>query len=205
MGSGTGILSKLFLMNGNKVYGIEPNIHMRRAAERIFNKYSRFRSIRGSAESTKLKTNSIDLITAAQSFHWFNQEKARKEFMRILKPEGYLVIIWNNRKKKATKFLKSYETLLLTYGTDYKKVCNLKLDFDNFFGINEFKKIFFDNYQFFNFSGLKGRLLSLSYVPLKDHKAYDNMITDLKKIFKESNSNGIVKLEYETEVYYGHL
>ncbi len=192
-------------MNGNKVYGIKPNIYMRRTAEKVLIKYSNFKNIGGSAESTKLKTNCIDLITAGQSFHWFNQEKARKEFMRILKPAGYVVIIANIRKRKSTKFLKAYETLLLTYGTDYNKFSNLKLDFNNFYGINKFKKIFFDNYQFFNFSGLKGRLLSSSYIPLKDHETFDNMIIGLKKIFKENHSNGIVKLEYETEVYYGHL
>ena len=209
IGSGTGILSELFLKNGNLVFGVEPNIDMRNAAELNLNRYQNFHSIDGSAERTNMEDNSINIITVGQAFHWFDHVKARKEFKKILKPEGYVVIIWNNRKRSGSQFLEAYEDLLLTYGTDYRKISNIQIDFEKFYGIGKdsdgYIREVFDNYQFLDYLGLKRRLLSTSYAPLDDHPNYNNMITELEKIFKENNQKGLVKFDYETEVYYGRL
>ena len=122
IGSGTGILTKIFLDNGNHVYGVEPNNDMRKAAENLLRDYKNFSSVKGSAEATGLEENSINLIIAGQAFHWFDVEKAKKEFKRILKPNGHVVLIWNNRGKAGAEFNLSYENFMLKYGTDYKSV-----------------------------------------------------------------------------------
>ena len=209
IGSGTGILSELFLKNENLVFGIEPNIDMRNAAELFLKKYQKFHSIDGSAECTNMEENSINIITVGQAFHWFDQITARKEFKRILKPEGFVVIIWNNRKRSGSPFLEAYEDLLVTYGTDYRKISDLQIDFEKFYGIGKNSerhlREVFENYQLLNYPGLKGRLLSTSYAPLNDHPNYNNMIMELEKIFNENNQNGLVRFEYETEVYCGKL
>ena len=154
IGSGTGILSELFLKEGNLVYGVEPNIDMRKAGENFLSKYSKFVSIEGSAELTTLKSKSIDIITAGQAFHWFNLEKTRSEFIRILKPDNWVILIWNRRKTETNIFLKDYEKFLLMYGTDYKAIEKSKLDFDKFFGTNhKYEKVIFDNYQIFDYDG----------------------------------------------------
>ena len=206
VGSGTGILSEIFLKNGNKVYGIEPNTEMRLAAERLLEKYPNFVSIDGSAEETGLKKNSIDIIIAGQAFHWFDQEKAKREFLRVLKPTGYVTLIWNRRKKSGTRFLVDYENVLLTYGIEYKKISNIKPKFDEFFGSETaFKRVVFENYQELNYSSLEGRLLSSSYAPLKDHPNHEPMVKSLKDIYQQNQKNDMVILEYDTEVYYGQL
>ncbi len=209
IGSGTGILSELFLKNGNLVYGIEPNVEMRNAAELFLKNYPYFHSIEGSAEATNVAEDSIDVITVGQAFHWFDHIRARKEFRRILKPEGFVVIIWNYRKRSGSTFLEAYEDLLLTYGTDYRKVSNIQIDFEEFYGSEGdsqgYKREVFVNHQFLDYPGLKGRLLSSSYTPLDDHPNFNNMITELEKIFNDYNQNGVVTFEYETEVYYGQL
>ncbi|MFX1323052.1 MAG: class I SAM-dependent methyltransferase [Promethearchaeota archaeon] len=202
IGSGTGILSKLFLKNGNKVYGIEPNHDMRKAAERLISKYDNFISINGSAEKTGLKEKTIDLITAGQAFHWFDIEKTKREFKKIINPNGYIVLIWNNRKKLGDSFSNDYENLVLKYGTDYKEVRKNEKKVDEFYKYH--KKIFY-NYQDLDYDGFKGRLLSTSYIPLEDNPRFFNMLKDLKKIFLKYQKNGIVRLEYNTEVYYGRL
>ncbi|MFX1326660.1 MAG: class I SAM-dependent methyltransferase [Promethearchaeota archaeon] len=209
IGSGTGILSELFLKEGSKVYGIEPNRDMRSAAEILLRKYSQFISIDGSAETTTLEPNIIDIITAGQAFHWFDLEKAKIEFLRILKPKGWVILIWNRRKKHNNKFLEEYELLLLKYGTDYKAIEKKKLDYDKFFGedkskISYSKEIFY-NVQIFDFEGLKGRLLSTSYIPLDEHSNYEKMILDLKRLFNKYEINGYIQFEYDTEVFYGQL
>jgi ubiquinone/menaquinone biosynthesis C-methylase UbiE len=120
--SGTGIFTKLLLEHGNRVYGVEPNAEMRRAGEEFLAAYPNFTSVTGTAEATTLSSYSVDFVTAAQSGHWFDRQKSRQEFARILKPEGWAVLVWNERKTDSTPFLRDYEDLLLRYGTDYNEV-----------------------------------------------------------------------------------
>ena len=182
---------------------------MRIAAEKLLSNYSKFISIDGSAESTNLELNCVDIVTAGQAFHWFKLEKARLEFIRILKPEGWVVLIWNRRKKHTNEFLKEYEKFLLKYGTDYKAIEKSKLEFDKFFGGNKsnknYEKINFDNYQIFDYNGLEGRLLSTSYIPLDDNPKYNNMLLDLKRLFERFQKDGLIRFEYDTEIIYGQL
>ncbi len=84
--------------------------------------YPRLVSVAGTAEETTLRSASVDFVTAAQAAHWFDLPRARAEFVRILKPGGWCVLIWNERRTASTPFLRDYEQLLLTYGTDYKEV-----------------------------------------------------------------------------------
>ena len=162
VGSGTGILSELFLKHGNRVFGVEPNREMREAGERILADYSKFKSVEGSAESTSLPDRSVDFITAAQAFHWFDRERTCTEFARILKPGGWVILLWNERRTDSTPFLRDYEDLLLAYGTDYQEVRheNVYENIAAFFAPQPFKLQFFENKQVFDYEGLKGRLVS---------------------------------------------
>jgi SAM-dependent methyltransferase len=202
VGSGTGILSELFLKNGNKVFGVEPNTEMRRAAEKNFEIYPDFISISSSAENTSLMSNSIDLITVGQAFHWFDTDKTRLEFKDILKSDGYIALIWNNRRKTGRGFSSQYEHLIAKYGTDYKQVRKNEGNINEFF---QYKKKVFSNYQDLDFEGLRGRLLSASYIPLEENPTYKEMISELAKIFKDNEQNGKIRIEYDTEIYYGKL
>jgi len=120
--SGTGIWTRMLLENGNPVYGVEPNAEMRQAGERLLASFPNFTSVAGKAEATTLAGSSVDFVTAAQAAHWFDRESSRQEFARILRPGGWLVLLWNERVTDATTFLRAYEQLLLTYGTDYELV-----------------------------------------------------------------------------------
>lgn len=186
IGSGTCISSELFLKRGNPVTGVEPNKEMREAAERLLKDYPRFRSVSGTAEATTLESQSVDFIVAGQAFHWFNRETARREFMRILKPNGWVVLIWNDRKTEATPFLSAYERLLKAYATDYDKVDHKQIDAQvvrTFFEPGPVSLEVFPNQQQFDFEGLKGRLESSSYSPEPEHPNYSLMINGLKSIF----------------------
>jgi SAM-dependent methyltransferase len=122
VGSGTGLLSKVFLEHGNRVIGVEPNEEMRSAGDEFLAGSTKFSSVNGSSESTTLADASVDFVTAGQAFHWFEPTATRKEFCRILKPSGWVVIVWNDRRVSETAFGRSYEELLVRYGTDYKRV-----------------------------------------------------------------------------------
>jgi SAM-dependent methyltransferase len=203
---GTGIFTRLLVENGNRVFGVEPNAEMRRVGEQVLKGYSRFTSIAGTAEATTLLDHSVDVVTAAQAAHWFDHEKARREFVRILKPDGWCVLLWNDRRTDSTEFLCQYEQLLRTYGTDYEDVRQqgMTLAIEGFFG-KSFRRREFEYKQTFDYEGLEGRLLSSSYVPQKDHPSFDPMLGELRRIFSEHQANGRVSLDYDTCVYCARL
>jgi ubiquinone/menaquinone biosynthesis C-methylase UbiE len=207
VGSGTGILSELFLRHGNTVYAVEPNREMRAAAERLLKDYANFTSIDGKAEATTLPSDSMDFVTAGQAFHWFDQEKARKEFVRILKLEGWVLLLWNERRLDSTPFLRAYEELFLKYGTDYERVRheNVYENIASFFAPGGFREATFENYQRVDFDGLEGRTLSASYTPEPGHPHYDQMLEELSSIFANEQKDGKVTIEYDTRLYYGQL
>ena len=207
IGSGTGILSELFLKEGNSVVAIEPNAAMRRTAEGLLKKFGKFRSVDATAEATTLENESVDFVAAAQAFHWFDRDKAKREFARILKPEGWVVLIWNERRLDSTAFLRAYEDLLLRYGTDYEKVRheNVTGEIGAFFAPETFVMQTLENAQYFDFESLKGRLLSSSYAPGQDQPNFTAMLRELEEIFNANQEDGIVSFEYDTKLYYGHL
>jgi ubiquinone/menaquinone biosynthesis C-methylase UbiE len=208
IGSGTGILTKLFLDNGNRVQGVEPNREMREAGERLLVDCAGFASIATTAESTTLPDHSVDFVTAGQAFHWFNREKARAEFTRILKPGGWVVLVWNDRRINSTPFLEAYEKLLLTYTLDYREVSHRLITDEviaSFFRPGEFKLKIFDHTRMQDFEGWKGGLLSASYTPQEGHSNYAPMLDELRSLFQAYQVNGMVPAEWDTKMYYGQL
>src|SRR5438876_11309524 len=111
--SGTGIFTRMLLENRCRVFGVEPNVEMRHAAEEFMAGHARFKSLNGTAESTTLPNHSVDIITASQAAHWFDPSKERQEFVRILKPGGWTVLMWKDRGIHACRFSREYAWLLL--------------------------------------------------------------------------------------------
>lgn len=208
VGSGTGLLAKLFLENGNRVYGIEPNAEMRAAGEESLSEYKNFTSIDGSAEATTLGDASADFVTAGQAFHWFEPKAARREFFRILNPGDWVVIIWNDRRMEETQFGCDYENLLVRFGNDYMRVKDAYPDAGhvrNFFGERSFASRDLPNEQRFDWDGLCGRLRSSSYAPTEGHPNYSPMMAELRRLFDATSESGFVRMEYFTRIYFGQL
>src|ERR1039458_3144866 len=211
--SGTGAFTRLLLENGNSVFAVEPNPEMRAMGMHQLESLeslqsdARLVSVAGTAEETTMRSASVDFVTAAQAAHWFDLPRARAEFARILKPEGWCVLIWNERRTATTPFLRDYEQLLLTYGTDYKEVRHERTTsmIHEFFAPALCEERVFDLRQQFDFEGVAGRLLSSSYAPLEGHPSHAPMMQELQRIFRAHASDGKVEFEYNTRVYYGHL
>jgi SAM-dependent methyltransferase len=206
IGSGTGFLSELFLKNGNRVYGIEPNEAMRRAGEEYLASYDGFSSIEGSAEATTLDDSSIDFVTAGQSFHWFEPDSARREFVRILKSGGWMVIAWNDRRMDEAPFTRAYENLLDRFGIDYKQVKDSYPEADRItYFLSTFSQRDLPNFQIFDWDSLRGRLRSSSFTPTEGHANYAPMMDELRKLFDAYQQDGQVRMDYFTRIYFGHL
>ncbi len=208
VGCGTGLVAEIFLQNGNRVIGIEPNREMRIAGEQYLSAYQQFTMIDGSAESTPLTQASVDLVVAGQAFHWFQPAETRAEFARILKPGGWAVLLWHHRDTQSTPFLQAYEEFVQRYSVDYEQVAHQYVaSYDalqRFFAPNEMRLIQQHNDQRLDFDGLRGRLLSSSYIA-KSGERFDAMMQALPPLFSEHAVDGHVVLEYDTNIYYGHL
>jgi len=205
--SGTGIWTKMLLANGNPVYGVEPNVDMRHAGECLLGACPKFTSIDGKAEATTLAGASVDFVTAAQAAHWFDRGRAREEFSRILKSDGWLVLLWNERAVDSTPFLRDYEQLLLAYGTDYEDVRHERTTdaVNAFYDPAPYQERVFPMRQEFDYVGVEGRLLSSSYVPGPGHAKHEPMLHDLRRIFEQHAPDGRVAFTYKTRVYFGQL
>ncbi|CAN5782607.1 class I SAM-dependent methyltransferase [soil metagenome] len=203
IGSGTGLSAKPFMENGNTVYGVEPNAAMREAAEKFLGDFDNFRSTDGTSTATTLGDNSCDLVIAAQAFHWFEPEATREEFRRIVKPGGSVALIWNERQTSSTEFLRKYENLLLKYGRDYAAVRHEHVNeamLAGFFQV-EFRRQRFANKQVFDFEGMRGRLLSSSYMPDEQDPAYGPMEKELRSLFTKHAESGRIQVFYDTNIF----
>jgi SAM-dependent methyltransferase len=208
VGSGTGISSDMLLRNGNEVYAVEPNAEMRSAAERLLVANPRFHSVNGTAAATGLPDASVELVAAFQAFHWFDADAARLEFARILKPHGWVTLVWNDRRTGSTPFLEAYERLLLRHGTDYQRVRHTNVSAERlaaFFAPAGYREHVLANEQTFDLAGVRGRLMSSSYAPAQGEPGFEPMMAELEAIFHEHQAGGQVKFIYDTRVYFGRL
>ena len=207
IGSGTGISAEMFLNNNNKVYAVEPNKDMREAADKMLGHHAGYVSVDGTAEHTTIPVASIDLIIAAQAFHWFDREAFKKECKRIGRDGAHCLLIWNERKVESP-FEIAYEDLLMRYAPDYTTVDHRNIRKDNiseFFAPNEMTSRVFFNEQLFGFEGIKGRLLSSSYAPNVGHPDYEPMIAHLIKLYAEHEQNGRVRFTYDCNLFLGRI
>lgn len=207
IGAGTGLSAKLFLKHKHPVLAVEPNAAMRNAGQELLIDQP-IQFYNGTAEATQLPAASVDTIVAAQAFHWFNTQTARKEFQRILRPNGQVILIWNDRIVRGDDFSEAYEEALRYFAIDYAQVDHKQITdtaFDAFWGTGNWQTFAIPNVQELTFEGLLGRVLSSSYMPKEDHPDFSFMQHVLKKIFLRYQNNGSVAMRYDTRVFYGSL
>jgi ubiquinone/menaquinone biosynthesis C-methylase UbiE len=203
IGSGTGLLSKMFLENGNMVYGIEPNDEMRALGEKFLSGWKNFVSVNGTAERTGLKDRSVDLVTAGQALHWFDRDECRKEFVRIL-TTGNVLIVYNERNKEKKGAMQEYEKITGKHSRR-TEVPDIDDDFLSKFFKVSYKKFSVPNEQSLDFEGLLGRAESASYLPSQGQEGFGAMKHDLQSLFDTHQKNGKIKLEYSTVMFLGQI
>lgn len=208
IGAGTGISSRQFLARGHRVIAVEPNAGMRAAARRDLGIREKFTVIDGAAEATGLSDASIDLVSAAQAFHWFDAAAVRQEWSRILRPRGRVAIYWNTRRHAGSAFLDGYEALQSEYCIDYAKIRARHPDDGQmlaWFGAGLSGHARFPTIQKLDFENLRGRLLSSSSAPLPDHPGHVPMLAALNALFEANKEDGKVEIIYDTRIFLGSI
>jgi SAM-dependent methyltransferase len=209
IGAGPGNLTRLFLDHGNRVFAVEPNRPMREAGKRLLSSYPNFASVAGSAECTLLADASVDLVVAGQAFHWFDADRCKLEFQRILRSPRWVALVWNQRRVAAGPFLAGYEQIAQRYRTDRSSadqpVAASDVVLRAFFALSGYRKVVVSNAQQFDLEALTGRLLSASHSPEPGHPTYAAMAAELRGLFDAYQLDGKVTMEYDTELYFGRI
>lgn len=207
IGAGTGKLSRQLLERGSTVYCIEPNDDMRNTAIKELGMYNGFHAVNGTAADTKIDDNSVDFITTAQAFHWFEPLSFKKESRRILREKGLVFLIWNMRDLSGDVNRESFD-LFSKYCPNFKGFCGgtqqdderIKEFFDN-----QYDYIEFDNPVIYDKNKFISRSLSGSYTLKKGDAAYDDFIEALSKLFKQYAKNDTLTIAYKTVAYIGKM
>jgi len=188
------------------VYCVEPSEDMRRAAEEKLRRYApRYISVDGTAEATNLKGDSIDLVTVGQALHWFDVKRARVEFARILRREGYVSVVYNRRKKEGG-VEEAYGRVIERFAKDRTAVPEVDDAYvARFLKNGEFKKLVMPNSQSLDFQGMLGRLASASYMPPQGDREWIDIEKEVRRIFDEQGGSGVVTLHYNTVLYLGRV
>ncbi|MEK8198215.1 MULTISPECIES: class I SAM-dependent methyltransferase [Lysinibacillus] len=208
IGSGTGIFSSLLLERGLHVIGVEPNDDMRMKAEQSLKKYPRFESIKATAEHTTLTGNSVDLVTVAQAFHWFDKKAFKIECQRIGKQKSKVALVWNSRDL-TNPIIKENAAICQKTCSNFNGFSGGMEEtlevFTSFFkdGQYEFKK--YENELLFDYEGFLGRNLSASYAPKKNDGEYQTFVFLLTELFEKYSKNGKIVLPNITRSYLGNV
>lgn len=208
IGAGTGISTRYFLDAGYQVVAVEPNAAMRASCEKWLGDEAGLRVVDGKAEATTLDDASVDLIAAAQAFHWFDRKTIRAEWSRILRLGGLAAVCWNTRRLEGSQFLEGYEELLLEYCDDYSSIAERYASDDEmqqWFGKGFRGMANFPHGQMLDYKALRGRLMSCSYAPRRGDPAHEPMLEALQELFATCEDDGVISFDYDTRVFVGSV
>lgn len=206
--AGTGLLTEALLKAGFAVTAVEPNAEMRAACATLKPSYPKLNVVEGTAEATGLPDASADLITVAQAMHWFDLEKTKAEFARVLRPGGHCAVIYNNRRPGGDAFHEGYERLLKEFGIDYGSVKEQHVGRKRlaaFFAPAEMRCETFLNQQTFGEEELMGRVLSSSYMPQPGHERFEAMRAAVQRLFAETQRDGNVTMVHDCVVCFAAM
>lgn len=208
VGAGTGISTHMWRDAGHDVVAVEPNAAMREAGAAAFAGDPRVRWVAGSAEATTLADASVDVVSAAQAFHWFDPAPTRAEWMRVLRPGGLAVLLWNLRAVDRSPLMAEYEALQHAHGIDYAQVADRHPDDETiarWYGGGLRATASFPHAQRLDFDGLLGRLLSSSWAPQAGHPKHAPMVAALRALFDRHAVDGRVDFDYDARAFVGTL
>jgi SAM-dependent methyltransferase len=208
IGAGTGMFAELFLENGNAVFAIEPNAEMRSACEELIGRYPRLTCVDGTAENTHLPGDSVDVIAVGRAFHWFDHAKCRPEFIRILRPNGWVVLAGLGPRRGKEPVQDDYQEILRKHGIDYEQLrdrYNVKNAVRRFFEGGPVLEADFPGQEELTYEGLEGHTLSLSVTPQPDHAGFPAMQQALRRYFEKYQRDGKMRLPTNCRVYMGQL
>lgn len=199
LGAGTGLMTRLLAPVG-RLIAIEPLPEMR---ETLQARVPEAQVVEGAAEAIPLPPETADAVVVAQAFHWFASPEALGEIVRVLKPDGALFLVWNVKDPLDPVAL-ALDALLAAYrlaspgfaSTPWRdpfqgRDASLRLTAHHSFPFEETLTL----------AGLKGRVLSASYIALLGHPEQAAVLEQLERLAGSSAEDAMVVMRYRTEVF----
>lgn len=208
VGAGTGILTRLLADKAQKVIVVEPNQEMLEVLKEHCRMCTNLTAWEGSAEDTGLPEQSVDFITVAQAFHWFDKERTKVEFQRILKQNGRVTLVWNSRSAE-NNFIKENDALLQRVCPEFRGFSGgtgtESEQYGDFFANGYCEYRVFDNDRYLTLEEYLGGSLSASYAPLEGDRNYGDFIGGLEELFNKYSSGGKLLIPNKTYSYTGKV
>jgi SAM-dependent methyltransferase len=204
VGVGTGLSAEPFLERGHAVVGVEPNASMRAAGLATLGRFPAYSAREGQAEATGLPGASVDLVVAAQAFHWFDAAGFRAESRRILRPGGWGALVWNDRDVQRTPFLAGYEALMNAHGREYPALRRRHAALEAiavYFGGQAAEPVALAHEGRLDWPGLLALASSASYLPAPGHDGHEALVADLRALFEAHATDGMVTMDYTCRVH----
>ncbi len=208
IGAGTGMLAERFLEHGNAVIAVEPNDEMRARCERLAERYPRLRVIGASAEETTIAEGSVDLIAGGRAFHWLARPRALREFARILRPSGWVVLVGSHWTGDGPAVEREYEEFLLSRCVDYQRVSDAVLTMEELHAMFAAESVRVEALhveEALTFEALLGRTESLSVTPRRDDPRYGPMHAALEAYFARHERDGVIRRVMSYRLICGRL
>ncbi len=205
IGAGTGLLTRGLLERGYDVIAVEPNAAMRAAADRLLGRFPAYRSVQGTAEAMPAPASSVDLITAAQAFHWFEVDRAKAECLRVLRPQGKVALIWNDRVPTDPLHV-ALDEVFAHYGgakRDARTALEERREVPIFFGASVPSESTWPHQHRLDEAGLQSLVFSRSYMPESDSAAGREAGLEVRRIFQRFETEGRVEVRYTTAAFLG--
>jgi len=208
IGCGTGLSCLPFLQAGLRVAGVEPNASMRAHALALAASWPGLTVHEGTAEATGLEAGSVDLLVAAQAFHWFDVAAARAESLRILRAPPRAALVWNDRDTTGSAFARGLEALIRAYSPDYLEIKHQHDRLDRvaqYFGSTGWQTLTLPHGDDLDLDTLTGRVSSASYMPAAHDARHAPLMRDLRALFERTARDGRVRMEFVTRALVGQL
>jgi SAM-dependent methyltransferase len=205
VGAGTGLLTEGLLRRGYSVVAIEPNAAMRQAADHFLLGFENYRSAEGSAERMPVESATVDLVTAAHAFHWFEVGAARAECLRVLRPGGKVALIWNDRSR-PDRLHEALDKILDEYGGDKRSALRAheeRRNIPEFFGSATPEEYAWPHAQMLSEAGLLSLVFSRSYMPDRNSSEGDKALGRVLELYAEFSSPNGLQVRYTTVAYIG--
>ena len=198
IGAGTGMLAELFLEHGNSVIAVEPNAEMLAECAAMQERYPALRTVRAAAEETTLADASVDFVVVGRAFHWFDAERARAEFTRVLRPGGWLVLASVGRRREDTTAVgQAYREVLQRITPEYGEIIKRFDIYDNaeqFFAGSAVLRECFESEELMTLEMLIGQTQSISFAPLEGQPGHAAMVEMLTEFFAQYAVDGVVRM-----------
>jgi ubiquinone/menaquinone biosynthesis C-methylase UbiE len=208
IGAGTGMLAELFLDAGHRVLAVEPNDEMLTACRELAASCTVLEVVKGSAEATTLPDASVDLITVGRAMHWFDWPQAHREFARILRPAGWVLIATNGHREGGAPVSDLLASMFRRWRSDLagrQRQPDFNERLQGFLDTSTWQRERLEDAIALNFESLLGYAESLSAMPRSGEAGYEEMVAEIREVFEHFQQGGVLLMPCSCELFLGRL